>query len=373
MCKRLVVCHFYPIEGYPPVQNLLTYLNGNKNVKVTCITTKGSFNFSCTYENIKIIRLGTSNCTRFRSIRLALSYLLYNIVGSLIIVLKSPASILYYESISALPALLLKQLGKRTKLFIHYHEYTSPKEYNHGPKLPKLIHQLERKLYTKASWLSHTNQDRMRFFCDDNGLIPNKNFHISPNYPPLLWQKNTLAKSKKQSNDLLKLVYVGYSLNDNSMYATEIIKWVAHHKDTMQLAFHLINTPESYKAMVNELGASNIKFKEAVSYQNLPDILIQYDVGLILYKGTTANYEYNAPNKLFEYLACGLDVWYPDVLQGPQPYNTKNTYPKVVPINFEQLDTFNGQQAIDLSDCTYQPSTYFCEEVYMELVDEIVS
>lgn len=48
-----------------------------------------------------------------------------------------------------------------------------------------------------------------------------------------------------------------------------------------------------------------------INYSDLPGVIRAYDVGVILYNGHIANYVFNAPNKLFEYLACGLDVWSP--------------------------------------------------------------
>jgi hypothetical protein len=51
---------------------------------------------------------------------------------------------------------------------------------------------------------------------------------------------------------------------------------------------------------------------------------------------------------------------------------TNSTYPKVSSVDFEHLDTFDWQKAVDKEGCTYKPSEYFCEEVYKELVDEIV-
>lgn len=47
-----------------------------------------------------------------------------------------------------------------------------------------------------------------------------------------------------------------------------------------------------------------------IDYYELPKELIKYDIGLVLYKGHIPNYIYNVPNKVYEYLACGLQVWY---------------------------------------------------------------
>jgi hypothetical protein len=45
-----------------------------------------------------------------------------------------------------------------------------------------------------------------------------------------------------------------------------------------------------------------------VDYYQLPMELVKFDVGLVLYKGTIPNHVYSVPNKVYEYLNCGLDV-----------------------------------------------------------------
>jgi hypothetical protein len=58
----------------------------------------------------------------------------------------------------------------------------------------------------------------------------------------------------------------------------------------------------------------------------LPEELIKHDIGLVLYKGHIPNYVYNVPNKVFEYLDCGLSVLADEVnkslvqLQNPRVY-----------------------------------------------------
>ena len=69
----------------------------------------------------------------------------------------------------------------------------------------------------------------------------------------------------------------------------------------------------------------------------MPALLADYDIGLILYKAHTKNYKYNAPNKLFEYLVCGLKVFYPDVMLGIKPYITEN----IIPLNFKNMTSID--------------------------------
>ena len=94
------------------------------------------------------------------------------------------------------------------------------------------------------------------------------------------------------------------------------------------------------------------------------------DVGVVLYNGHIPNYIYNAPNKLFEYLACGLDVWFPDVMAGSMDYVNKNGFPKVLSIDFNNLNKFDLAAAIERqgSESKY---LFFCEEALKPLIDKL--
>ena len=45
-----------------------------------------------------------------------------------------------------------------------------------------------------------------------------------------------------------------------------------------------------------------------VPYMDLPMVLTEFDLGLIIYRGLIPNYQFNQPNKLWEYLGCKLPV-----------------------------------------------------------------
>ena len=80
---------------------------------------------------------------------------------------------------------------------------------------------------------------------------------------------------------------------------------------------------------------------------------------------------YNAPNKLFEYLACGLDVWFPHLIKSSLPYATESSYPKVLPVNFDKLETYDLKVMIDRTGLEYKPSDYYCEDGFSYLLNTI--
>ncbi len=73
---------------------------------------------------------------------------------------------------------------------------------------------------------------------------------------------------------------------------------------------------------------------DGIEYQEIPNILSKYDVRMVLYKATTLTCMYSIPNKVYEYLVCGLNVWYPkEMLE-----MSNSQEPKKIPVfklNFE--------------------------------------
>ncbi len=397
--KRLAIIHFMPLEFYPPVTNLISSVCNTSAIKPTFLkvfsswNNKNRINYQPYNPNCKIYRYPFPNTQDYTLVRL-LKYLYFNIITFLKLCVINPQSIVYFESYSAFPVYLYtKYINRKCKIFIHYHEYESKAQYANMMKTVRYYHTLEKKwLYKKATWISQTNKDRLQFFHQDHPELKKEQLHVMPNYPPESWRKeqgkwrkevlgfgnDKFPKNKKlraknyepRTENPIKIIYVG-SLSFQATYLKEICKWILSQNGKVLFDIYAYNLYQDVKQYLNDLNSPYINFfEEGIEYNAQPKLLSQYDVGLILYKAHNQNYTYNAPNKLFEYLACDLDVWYPNVLQGPKPYITENTYPKVIPVDFENLNNFDWQKAIDKDDCEYKPSEYFCEEVYQELLIE---
>jgi hypothetical protein len=93
----------------------------------------------------------------------------------------------------------------------------------------------------------------------------------------------------------------------------------------------------------------------------------RYQIGIILHKGDTLNYVHNAPNKLFEYLVCGLDVWFPNEMQGVYPYERNDAFPKVISVDFTRMKNFDIDKAIDRNGLSWKPCKFCFEDVLPEL------
>ena len=122
------------------------------------------------------------------------------------------------------------------------------------------------------------------------------------------------------------------------------------------------NTDAETEEYLKALTDPRIRFcNGGVDYENLPEVLSKYHVGLILYRGNTRNYIFNAPNKLFEYLICGLDVWYPPTMLGVKPYARDDAWPRVIEVDFEKMGSLDLDRLRSREGLPNVPWTKSCE------------
>ena len=341
--KRLAVIHYLPLEFYPPVVNLLSAL-AEKDLFNTRVWTTHNNKQRQVYKNPTLSSVSRTIAPKksdYKGIRL-LKYLLFNFKTFMGLLFFNPEVILYYESYSAGPVFwYLKYFGNNKKLFIHCHEYFDPQWYAQGMSLVKLYHTYEKKyLYPKAAWISHTNAQRVALFLADHPNILKNRVHVVENHPPKSWASISKEKKlvKKNTNEQLKFVYVG-SLSLENTFIQEFCNWVISKNGKVIFTIYAFNTTVSMYNYLLSLHSEYIDFNPGgIEYEKIPQVLSGYDIGVILYKGNTLNAKLCVSNKLFEYLACGLEVWVTKQQEGSLPYLDSNNQPRVMALDF---DNFN--------------------------------
>jgi hypothetical protein len=367
----IVIVHFHPLAYYPPVQNLLNFIS-EKSIsnRVYVITTKSKENKLKSYAagnaNISIHTYGSVGKGDFFLWRY-FNYGIFYFLCFLKLIRTRPRAVLYFETLSSFPSYLYKRfVNKGARILIHYHEYASAAEYEKGMKLERVFHKYEKLLFPFASWVSHTNKERMQKFQADISPVTIKNPFILPNYPPLSWA----AVRQKKNTAPYSIVYAG-ALGMDTMYIKEFAVWVENQNGLVEWDIYSQQDASQLMDYLLTVNSKHIHFRGCVDYSDLPAVLGNYNVGVILYKGHIDNYIYNAPNKLFEYLAAGLDVWFPVQMLGCMPYCTNHTYPKVVPVDFDNLRMLESTRIFLHNGMEYFPSAYYCEMVLPPLIQEL--
>ena len=342
--KKLAVIHYLPVEFYPPVVNLLNTIAEKKLLNTKVWTTHNNKRRKV-YHNNNLMSISRTDAPKkgdnkiFRLVK----YALFNIKTFLGLLFFNPKVILYYESYSAGPVYwYLKWFGDKNKrLFIHCHEYFDAQWYAEGMSLVKLYHIREKNyLYPKAAWISQTNAQRVALFLEDHPNISKSKVHVIKNHPPNSWITLSTAKKgiKKNTNVPLKFVYIG-SLSLENTFIREFCNWVILKNGKVDFAIYAFNTSIDTHNYLSAINSEYINYLPVgVEYEKIPQILVKYDIGVILYKGNTLNAKLCVSNKLFEYLACGLEVWVTKEQEGSMSYLDRNRQPRIMLLDFENFD-----------------------------------
>jgi hypothetical protein len=310
--NSVFIIHFQPIELYPPALNILQILaQESKFTNIILVSFKSPYVHKIDkHEQIRYVRVSQFGKNKWSRL---LSYVIFYLKTIQYLITQRPSKVIYFESISSIPAILYKFFFRKSRIFVHYHEYTSPLEYRQGMLVNRISYRLEKWYYHKFEWISHTNEDRIRLFLNDVQINPDEKINEMPNYPPKSWMNLAKCESKLNAHKT-KFIYIG-ALSFEDTYLKEIIDYVVA-SDKFELELYAFTIPNNIQNYINSLANNRIYYSGRLEYGEIPKALKGKEIGLVLYKGNTLNFTYNAPNKLFEYLVCGLDVWYPKEMIG---------------------------------------------------------
>lgn len=324
---------------YPPVTNLIRALVcGGMRVQVH--TTRNHFEgepFAC--EGSLIHR--NSSPAQCRAVKRLCSYAWFQMATLARLIAQRPDAVIYVEPSSAFPVFLYSLLRPEVPVFIHHHEYHSPEQFlRPGMRLIRWFHRLEvRRLLPRARWVSHTNAKRLDLFCHDCPGVAEAARRLLPNYPPAAWREGRNT-AWLQTQGPFRFVYVG-SLSLRDTFLGGFVRWLlAQPRGSVRFDVYAYNVDAETRRFLEEAHGEVIRFfPKGVAYDDLPGVLRQYHAGVILYRAETLNYRYNETNKLFEYLICGLDVWYSHRMEGIRPHARMDTYPRIIECDFEAMES----------------------------------
>ncbi|HTJ52539.1 MAG TPA: hypothetical protein VL443_23930 [Cyclobacteriaceae bacterium] len=369
--KEVLIIHFRSAMDYPPVYNIARYMAG-VDVSVTIVNgRRRESSIELEKFGVRVVETGMNKGSGWRNY---LAYFVYYIKAFYEMVKSPRIPVIYFESISSPPVylfFLLFPFSKRT-LAIHYHEYFDKEEHKEQSFLERFGRRLEPLLFKRAMWISHTNNDRLYRFHSEFPSIADSKLQLLPNYPSERWIRRPRTRNS-DSNEPIRLVYVG-SVSMKRLFLPELAQWLIKQQGKYTCDIYSKNMDNEVLQFLEGQPSGLLTYKGSVHYDHLPELLPLYDVGLILYNGLYSNnFVYNAPNKLFEYYACGLDVWFSDTLISSHAYETHDTYPKILKIDFSRLDNFDAQAALNRVGLEYRQSDYVLENVYNRLYKELLN
>lgn len=340
---KVAYIHNLPLEYYPPATNTVNALSDIKNINTRVYTTHNLKNRP-EYKNkkIKIFRQHLAKPSAAIFNRFSKS-IWWHIRTAFSLLIFKPDAIIYVEPHSAISVYIYyRYLFGKAKLLIHHHEYYDEQDYyKRGMRIPRLGSYLEEKyLFHHATWISQTNNDRLELIRNRNPKIPQNRWNVFPNYPPTSWSLNK-RKSRIETKKI-RIIYIG-SASFHDTYIKEAIQWAANNEKKVDLHISGYNIDNDIWQWLQREHFSNITFsKSGYKYDDIPKILSTFNIGLVLYKGNTKNFIYNIPNKVFEYLACNLDVLYPQEMSGMNSFSKKNSI-NIKKVNFKEMDKIDPE------------------------------
>jgi hypothetical protein len=328
--KKIAILHFNIIEKYPPVMNFIyDALEDNPDVQIFVFTTKNTTSYQTpTFPNTKIYRFGSVSKN---PILRYTSYCWFNLMSAVVLLYYKIQFVTAFESLSVFPLWIRSKLIPSTNAHIHFHEYISEPERQLNSAYMQMLFKLEDNLLKKYN-CSHTNEDRKFLFLQDKSFLKSEQVKVRPNLPPKSWW-NQFGKYKTRSTgNKLKIVYLG-ACDKNTMYVQEVIDWLAKNPEKLELTIISQELNQETRKMIDDCQTTNVRLMPPIDYFELPTELVKYDVGLVMYKGHIPNFVFNVPNKVYEYLACGLKVYCSQELSSTANLKLKD----VVLVNFKNL------------------------------------
>ena len=279
-------------------------LEENPEKKIIVFTTRNTTSYITPhFPNTKIYRFGTISAN---PIKRYASYLWFNLMSSVVLFVGRVDKVTVFETLSIFPFWLVSKICKSKNGHIHFHEYTSEPERRASSVYVKFLFKLEDQLL-KIYSCSQTNEDRKQLFLTDKLFLKTNMVEVRPNMPPNSWWNEYGQYKKRSVEKRIKLVYVG-ACNNQTMYVKEVLDWVEAFQDQLELTIISQELDAQTRGLIARYVTPSIKVIDPIDYYDLPKVLVNYDFGLVLYKGVIDNHKFSIPNKVYEYLACGLGV-----------------------------------------------------------------
>ena len=286
---QVLVLHFNSIQKYPPACNAVAHLK-SIGMEVKVLTTA----------------VGEAPVAGgvVRKLKLTWEIFKFHLAAMAALKFHSFDVVIAYEHFSILPIKWRRKSNASQQLWLHFHEYMSPEEIACAGAFSSLCWKHVPAVVKRCDFTSHTNGWRLNQFRADLGLetLSATRFGSIPNTPPQAWLDRTPGhwNSTSPKERPLRLVYHG-ALHRDTTYIERLCELLHELKGAVTLSIYTNDNTEG-------LSSTCVDIHPAVPYSDLPEVLAQFDLGLIIYRGLIPNYQFNQPNKLWEYLGCKLPV-----------------------------------------------------------------
>lgn len=248
---------------------------------------------------IKSIRLKRSK----NPIKNFINSIIFNFKAGLLAKKLGAEYIVCEELWSSLSGIAFKFLSKDKKFVFDCNELFLDMGMNRYKQLLwQPIHSLA---FIKADVIMHAEEQRLRY-CKAHYRSKGKHFLLMnlPKFEPLD------LKNEINKNNPIKILYLGALLPGRG-FEKLIDAFAGIDPVTAVCDFIGFGKPEYEDELRNKVkrhNLKNVRFLSPVENKKVKETIAAYDIGLAFYQNKNLNQYYCAPNKIYEYIACGLPV-----------------------------------------------------------------
>lgn len=273
------------------ISSLNNYYNDIKNVTHTPIAT---------FENFDSYQKGVSQITKKKY---------SGAIKSLKAALKSKQKNFIYTNDFQVVGMffLLKKFHPSSKTKIIYHQYELIEEQLLG-KVSSILYKYVLKKGNQINCAVFPEINRLNYFAERSTLKAEEAL-LFPNTG--LVQNKTITSSEYLKNipdNHFVVLHVG-SVGGKQHYFENFIEVIKKLSKQEDISFVFLGrTTKEIKEIILKENLTNAYFIDSIPHEELVPVYNRANLGIILYKGTSLNYEYCAPNKLYEFWANGIPV-----------------------------------------------------------------
>ncbi|MCW8896633.1 MAG: hypothetical protein OQJ96_06305 [Flavobacteriales bacterium] len=227
-----------------------------------------------------------------------------------------------------------------TKARLIYHQFELI-DSNYLGKFSKLMFHYVLKNANRIDLCIFPEKNRAEFFISNSSLTPSKSI-IIPNTCSVANNTEEINKTVIDfiPDDYFKILHVG-SVGANGHFFTTFLNATNKFTANDKTAFIFIGRKtKEIDDFLSQNNFSNVHFIETIPHEELLKIYPKIDLGIILYKGTNLNFEFCAPNKLYEFWSNGIPVL---------AHQLKGLIPLFTTDFLGELTDFNDEEKIVLS------------------------
>lgn len=239
-----------------------------------------------------------------------------------------------------LPNFLVSKLKHKPLVYDNHEYYTGVPELANRPMIRGIWKSIERWIFPKLKYVYTVNESIADQFQKEYtipvGVVRNVPFAI----PETQFSKTVMRQRFGLPEDKFIVILQGNGINVDRG-AEEAVLAMQFVEDVLLLIAGNGDVIEKLKEIVEEKELNNkVVFKSRMPFDELVNYTRCADLGLTLDKNTNINYRFSLPNKLFDYIQCGIPVLASDLVEVKKiilNYNIGTIVAKVFPLELAKM------------------------------------